>query len=251
MLSRLLCEKAVKVNGKRVDGIVELFPGDEVVYYTSVRQEAMPSHTCVYEDVNIFVADKFQGVNSEALETELKERGDFRLVHRIDRNTAGLLFFAKCDEAEKELLDAFRERRIEKKYLALCKNAFKEKSRKMRAYLKKDAENSNVVVTDSPAKGASEIETDYEVLEERGDVALVSVTIHTGKTHQIRAHMAHIGCPVLGDEKYGDKDLNAEYGARRQRLVSKSLTMHISGGLLSYLDGKAFVSSQLPDGLNR
>ncbi|MCD8206081.1 MAG: RluA family pseudouridine synthase [Clostridia bacterium] len=249
VFQRLLQRSDIKVNGKRVKRSVALLPGDEIVYYTNASEEAVPSHICVYSDDNIYIADKFQGVSSEALETELKEKGDYRLVHRIDRNTAGLLLFALGDEAEEILVDAFRARAVEKKYLCLCKNNFTSGADMLRAYLIKDSLYSKARVTDSFLKGSKEIVTEYSVLEKRGDVALVSVTLHTGRTHQIRAHMAHIGCPVLGDEKYGDEKLNAKYNARRQRLVAKEMTFKKMKGKLSYLSGSTYVSSQNVDEL--
>ena len=112
----------------------------------------------------------------------------------------------------------------------------------MTAYLKKNAENSSVKIFDKEVADGVKIVTEYRVLEKRGDTALVEVTLHTGKTHQIRAHLAHIGCPVLGDEKYGDHALNAKYNAKRQRLISKSLKFEFTGGL-AYLNGKEFKSN--------
>ena len=115
----------------------------------------------------------------------------------------------------------------------------------MTAYLKKNAENSSVKIFDKEVADGVKIVTEYRVLEKRGDTALVEVTLHTGKTHQIRAHLAHIGCPVLGDEKYGDGALNKKYGAKRQRLVSNRLCFK-TGGVLEYLNGKEFLSGFEP-----
>lgn len=241
-LAALLRERQIKVNGVRVNKNTALKSGDEVVYYTSPKQEQKPSHTAVYEDENVYIADKSSGVSSEGLLSELCERGEFYAVHRLDRNTEGLIVFAKTKRAEEELLSAFKERRINKTYLALCKNSFRQKSATLTAYLAKDGEKGEVKVFPSPRDGAATIITEYTVLEERGDIALVKIILHTGKTHQIRAHTAFLGCPVLGDEKYGDSSLNKKYAARRQRLVAKYISFNLSGSL-SYLNGKTFESS--------
>lgn len=244
-LAALLRAKDIKVNGVRVGQNVPLKAGDEVIYYTTPKQESLQSHTAVYEDGNILVADKHDGVETSALLCELQAGGEYYAVHRLDRNTKGLIVFAKNEAAEDELLSAFKERKVEKTYLARCKNNFRTDSAVLTAYLKKDAESSSVKVFGKEVNGSVKIITEYRVLERCGDTALVEVTLHTGKTHQIRAHTAHIGCPVLGDSKYGDSALNKKYGAKRQCLVAYRLSFKLSGGL-SYLNNKEFISGFKP-----
>lgn len=241
-LAALLRGKDVKVNGTRVGMNTPLFKGDVVVYYTTPKQEAKKSHEKVFEDENIYVADKYSGVSSEGLLSELKETGEFYAVHRLDRNTQGLIVFAKNREVCDALLTAFKERRVNKTYIALAKNNFKIKSATLVGYLKKDEKNSLVKVLGGEVKGSLKIITQYSVVEERGDIALLEIVLHTGRTHQIRAHMAYIGCPVLGDEKYGDGALNAKYGVKRQRLVSKKIKFNLSGEF-GYLNNLNLVSS--------
>ena len=240
-LAALLRQKDVKINGVRVNKNTPLKRGDEVVYYTTPRQEGKPSHTVVYEDENIYIADKPDGVSSEGLFSELTQKGEFYAVHRLDRNTQGLIIYAKNKGAEEELLSAFRDRKITKTYIALCKNSFKNAGAVLTAYLVKDEKKNEVKIYPSPKDGAVKIITEYSFVEDRGDIALIKIILHTGKTHQIRAHTAFIGCPVLGDEKYGDGLLNAKYAARRQRLVAKYLNFNLDGNL-SYLNGKVFES---------
>ncbi len=244
VLSRLLKNRDIKVNGARVSSDLKLFAGDEVCYYTTPAQEGELSHSVVFEDENVLICDKFSGVASEGLLSELNRSVEVFAVHRLDRNTSGLIVFAKNKRAEEELLRAFKERAIEKTYLALCKNCFRSDAAVLKAYLKKDADGAYVKVSDREC--GERIVTQYKVLEKRGDIALVEVALHTGKTHQIRAHMAHIGCPVLGDEKYGDSALNKKYGARRQRLVAKYLKFNLSGKL-SYLNNTRFESNFTPE----
>ena len=110
----LLRAKDIKVNGVRVGQSVPLKAGDEVIYYTTPKQEAIKSHEVIFEDENILVADKHDGVEASALLCELNGRGEFYAVHRLDRNTKGLIIFAKNKGAEEELLSAFKERRVEK-----------------------------------------------------------------------------------------------------------------------------------------
>lgn len=239
----LLKNADIKVNGRRVSKNTALSPGDEIVYYTSPAQEGKASHAVVFEDENIYIADKHSGVSCEGLFSELCSRGKFYAVHRLDRNTEGLTVFAKNRAAEEELLSAFKNRSVKKRYLALCKNNFKRPNAVLEAYSEKDGQASEVKIYGTPRRGAVKIITEYKILENRGELALVEVTLHTGRTHQIRAHMSHIGCPVLGDGKYGDGLLNKKYNAGRQRLLAKYLQFELDGAL-DYLNGRIFESKK-------
>ena len=188
----------------------------------------------------MLVADKFAGVNAEALARALEERGA-RPVHRLDRNTCGLMAFARTDAAERALLAAFRARRVHKEYEALCFFPFAERHAVCTAYLQKDARAARVRVFAEAGRGREKIVTEYTA-EGAGEVVRVRILLHSGKTHQIRAHMAFLGHPVVGDEKYGNEALNKKYRVRRQILVAKRLSF-FAGGPLAYLDGREFVSS--------
>ena len=235
----LLKTREIRVNGARVSADMPLKQGDIVRYFLTPKQESRAAFSVVYEDGNVIVADKESGVNSEAVFSALCERGETYFIHRLDRNTAGLLIFAKNAEAEGELLSAFRDRRVEKIYLARVVGCPKEKHAVCTAYLKKDAAASRVRVSSKPV--GEKIITEYEVLE-GGETSLLRVTLHTGKTHQIRAHLAFLGCPIVGDEKYGVGAYNRAHNAVRQKLVAKRLTLHCAGAL-AYLDGRSFLSS--------
>ena len=200
------------------------------------------SSVILYEDENVIVADKESGVNAAAVFSALAQEGQTFFIHRLDRNTAGLMIFAKTAAAEEELLAAFRERRVRKVYLALLVGTPSPAHAVLTAYLRKDAASSTVRVSDRPV--GDMIVTEYEVLVP-GETSLVKVKLHTGKTHQIRAHLAYIGHPVAGDEKYGDRAFNRARHVTRQRLVAKELTL-AGEGVLSYLAGRTFVSKFFP-----
>lgn len=266
---RLLKAREIRINGERAAaGSARVKAGDTVRYYLTREQEEKPAFSVLYEDEKLLAIDKEDGVNSEAAYALLaRERGKNAVffIHRLDRNTRGAMIFAKDLISADELKKAFQSRAIEKTYLAVLKNHFPadmlaagtrvagaggtmsedagggfiEKT----AYLTKDAARSIVRISDKPTRGAEKIATGYKIIKKKGDLALCEIALHTGKTHQIRAHSAYLGVPVLGDTKYGDKALNQKYGKARQCLISKKITLRFSAASpLAYANEKTFVS---------
>ena len=239
----LLKNKDIRVNGVRTGKDIVLQSGDTVRYYLLRAREEKPAYYVVYSDENVLIIDKESGVNSEAVFAGLRRvyGDDCYFIHRLDRNTKGLLVFARNAQAETELLELFRDRRVEKIYHALCFHEPKIPQATLTAYLKKDSHNALVRIYDTPVNGAEKIITEYRVLARDGETTKLEVVLHTGKTHQIRAHLAHIACPVVGDMKYGDTARNEASKTTRQRLVAKCLILR-SSGVLSYLNSRTFTS---------
>ena len=238
--NRALRKKDVKVNGKRVGEDVTLSVGDKVeIYYVSTVLEKF---TTIYSDENVILVNKKSGYTSESVfESIQKERSSLRFIHRLDRNTSGIMIFALNDEAEKALLRGFKERTFDKKYRAVVVGTPKIKEAILTAYLFKDEKNANVTVTDKRVKGSVLIKTGYKVMEEDKDRSVLEVTLYTGKTHQIRAHLAHVGHPIIGDGKYGDFEFNSKVGINSQMLTATELILHFEkDSLLAYLDGRRF-----------
>ena len=237
----LLKNKEIKVNGERINQNICVQTGDIVCYYLTKKQEEKPAFYTVYEDENVLVADKESGVNSEAVFSGLARERECYFIHRLDRNTSGLLIFALNKPTESKLLQAFKERKIEKIYRALCFGVPPKKAEVMTAYLKKDAERALVRVFNEPKNGAEKIITEYRLIDKTDEYSRLEICLHTGKTHQIRAHLAHIGCPIVGDMKYGNSAKNKEKGVSRQCLVSKEIRLNLDGDL-AYLNEKQWIS---------
>ena len=171
-LRTLLKGRDVRVNGVRVGTDVPLRQGDVVRYYMTKAQEEKPAFAILYRDENVIVTDKASGVNSEAVFSALQEGQECYFIHRLDRNTAGLMIFARNRAAETELLSAFRERRVEKVYLARVIGTPSPAHAVKEAYLVKDAAASQVRVSAKPV--GEKIVTEYDVLE-AGETSLVRI----------------------------------------------------------------------------
>lgn len=240
-LMKCLRKKDVKINGKRTDKDIDLSAGDEVTVFLP-ETEKSEKYSVIYSDDNVLVIDKKSGFTSESVYADIKDDySDVRFVHRLDRNTSGVMIFAKGNAAETALLSGFRERDFIKTYRARVKGCPKEEEAVLNAYLLKDPIAATVKIFDKPVKGSVPIKTGYKVLFSDGDTSILSVRLYTGKTHQIRAHLAHIGYPLVGDGKYGDNDFNRAHGAKSQELTAYSLTLRFAADSpLYYLNEKTF-----------
>ncbi|MBE5784638.1 MAG: hypothetical protein E7330_02440 [Clostridiales bacterium] len=200
----------------------------------------------VFEDENILAVNKPRSIGVAAADgaNSLEERlrslyGDVRPVHRLDVQTAGLLLFAKNETAEEALLAAIKERRIRKFYRCTVRGVPEPKEATGQAYLLKDAGAAHVKIFDEPRPGAKEILTRYRVLTASKGKSTLEVELLTGRTHQIRAHMAHLGHPLLGDDRYGDRSFNRQEKADHLSLTAVRLIFDFEASSpLAYLNGR-------------
>ena len=241
----------VKVDGVRVRPEARVRAGQTLtVYY---MESAAEPPDIVYEDADALLINKRAGLSVEAdgrgVSLEELVCAHVRAAdpsamppkpcHRLDNQTSGLILFAKNPAAQEALERAFRERTLDKRYICLVRGEMKPPAAVCRAYLIKDAEAARVRIVDAPLPGARPIVTGYETLE-AGPVSRLRVHLITGRTHQIRAHLAALGHPLLGDDVYGDRAFNrAQHSVGKLCLCAASLTLE-TGGALPQLDGKTF-----------
>ena len=243
----------VKLDGRRAARDDRARAGQELRIYLPDGEEENRLLDIVYEDSRVLLVNKPAGLSVEpdgrggVTLTELCARHAREndpgaeapaACHRLDNQTSGLCLFARDAESLEILQEVFRERKLEKYYECLVRGIPKPAAAECRAYLVKDARAGRVRIEDHPVPEGKLILTGYETLE-AGPVSRLRVHLMTGRTHQIRAHLAALGHPILGDDVYGDRTWNREKKTRSLRLCAVSLKME-TGGALPELDGREF-----------
>ncbi len=246
---KTLRKKDIKINQKRINENVTLKTGDKVeIYIDNSLLSSLLKPEIIYEDNNILLINKPANIevigDNSMLSILSCNYKNLYPCHRLDRNTTGLVLFAKNEEALSILLDKFKNSEIEKHYCAHVYGIPKEQTKTLNAYLFKDAKKSIVYISDTPKKGYRNIITTYSILKRfDNNTCILDINLHTGRTHQIRAHLAHIGFPIIGDGKYGKNEINKIFKAKNQKLCSYKMKFNFksNSGILDYLNHKEFV----------
>ena len=276
MMYKAIRTKKIKVNRARAKENQVLLEGDEIQLFikdeffdlpqndNSALATIKPKLSIIYEDENILLLNKRPGVlvhedtaggeNTLILHVKayLYQNGEYdpadeqsfapALCNRIDRNTGGIVIAAKNAASLRAMNEKIKQNEVSKFYLCAAHGKMPKKAETLRGYLRKDSEKNLVTVSDTPLKGGKSIETRYRVLREKNGNSLLEVELITGRTHQIRAHLAHVGHPLLGDGKYGKNRAEKGRGYKYQALYAYKLIFDRVGtdSVLSYLEGRAF-----------
>lgn len=260
ILFKALRKKDIRINNTKVSENVIVHTCDEItIYITDELLFGKPNidFKIIYEDENILCL--FKPENISVTETNLNEYSFTSLVkenfgnnlepcHRLDRNTSGLILYAKNSEALSILLEKFKNKEIEKHYFTRVYGIVKKDHEILESYLFKDSKKSFVYISDTPKKNYEKIITEYTVIGRnyKDNTTKLDINLHTGKTHQIRAHLAHIGYPIIGDGKYGNNEINKKFGRKTQELTSYKITFCFKndGEILNYLKNKTIELEQ-------
>lgn len=254
--SKALKKKDILINDKRISKDCIIHENDIIKLYI-IDSLLYPNYNIpiVYEDSNIIVFNKPKGLEvtgTESLTTYVHKtyNSNFMPCHRLDRNTLGLVLFSKNDTVNTILTEKFKNHEIEKHYIAKVYGMLPKKNDTLIHYLFKDTKKSIVYISDKCKPGYKKIITSYNVLsyDKEENSSVLDINLKTGRTHQIRAHLAYIGHPIIGDGKYGNNLINKKFNQKTQLLYSYYLKFNFNSysGILDYLNNKEIILDELP-----
>lgn len=235
-IQKLFRKGDVRVNGKKVFKDTVVTDGDVIrVYYKEQERDFTPFFDNEYIAC-FFKPARIACTGENSLEEAVKAKYGYIICHRLDTNTEGIVIFAKTEEVFAEMKKVFKTRSVEKHYLTAVSGIVRG-SGELKAYLIKNADESFVKIYDKRMPGSVEIVTRYDAIYTGRSGSVLDVELVTGRTHQIRAHLAHTGHPVIGDPKYCPEKTNRYFGKKYQLLRAYKVIFHIADGALAALDG--------------
>lgn len=246
-LYKALRQKDIRINDVRINSNETIHAGDKIkIYIVDELLFSSPSIDIIYEDENILAVNKPSGievVGDNSLTSRIQKKYPTAMpCHRLDRNTSGIVLYAKNDIALNILLEKFKNHEIQKFYKCEVWGIPNKKHNILKAYLFKDSSKSQVYISDTDKKGYREIITEYTVVSSnvQANTSVLEIILHTGRTHQIRAHLSHIGHPIIGDGKYGINEVNKKFNKKTQELYSYKIIFNFTSdsGILEYLNHK-------------
>lgn len=267
-LNKALRKKDIKINGNRINkdcklnnnDILEIYINDKILFNLPEKIEY------IYEDENILVANKPQGILSNNEDTSYQDfsvceptfedliknqkNENINICHRLDRNTEGLVIFSKNEIANNEIFKAFKLGYIEKEYIAYVYNTnFEKDESTITSYMLKDSKNGYSKIYKTKVKDSKEIITSYNVIKKFYDrnFAKISVKLHTGKTHQIRAQLSNISHPIIGDSKYGLNSVNNSFKIYRQLLFAYKYKFNFPINYKLYYLNNVVIKLEMPN----
>lgn len=238
--NQIIKNKDVKFDGKRLNEDDMVFAGQTVVVFAPEKPSAR--FNIIFEDENVIVLDK-------GCDIEVQGKGSLEsaipgsiAVHRLDRNTTGVMIMAKNEEAAEALKQAFKDKTVQKTYVCEVFGKPNFKGEVQKAYLVKDANRSEVKIYPNFVQKSVLIETKFKTVKVGEQTSLVTAELLTGRTHQIRAQLAYLGFPIIGDGKYGKNEINRKFKEKYQKLHCFSLKIKKINKKFEYLQNKEFIS---------